>query len=553
MTPAPAGPDARRPSLFGPLVWWELVRLARRGHAVRSRVLSLYTLLLAVVGFAFVWSYPAGPLPLLLGTADPLPPKDAATFARQLAVTLLEAQLLLVAAITPAYAAAAVAEEKDRHTLALLLTTALTDREIVWGKAVGRVLFVLAAVAAGVPVVALTLLFGVDPSLLAAGYALTSGTVVLSAAIGVGAACHSPDSRTALLRAYGQSAALVWCVLIPPFVLLSPFAMLAYHVGLEPGPLRVAVGFGYPAGQCFIAWMLLAEATRGLRNPGPTAGPFPPTAYPEPPRGRPAPVVIDLAIIDPPPLPPLDDTDPVLWKERHAGRTPLLPVLDKPVRVLGAVAAVLAVALFVGGGWVLVKRAALAFDPVEAERMLDRPDGGGALLVAAGVVASALYLLPLAAGVTGCVAGERFRGTLDPLLTTPLSRWRLLWSKVRAHAERGLVFAGGAAAALGAGFGADVGVRTGLAAVAGFAGGVALVVGVGSWLSVRSPAPVRAFRLCVPVLLAVVGLPVLAWHLPAGEGVPRAAEVLAWGAVASAAAGAALWWRAGAELNRGEA
>jgi hypothetical protein len=36
--------------------------------------------------------------------------------------------------VTRASAAAAVSEEKDRHTLPLLLTTQLTDREIVFGK-----------------------------------------------------------------------------------------------------------------------------------------------------------------------------------------------------------------------------------------------------------------------------------------------------------------------------------------------------------------------------------------------------------------------------------
>ena len=46
----------RRSSLFGPLVWWELARLARRGHAARSRVLILYGLLLTALGFAVVWS-----------------------------------------------------------------------------------------------------------------------------------------------------------------------------------------------------------------------------------------------------------------------------------------------------------------------------------------------------------------------------------------------------------------------------------------------------------------------------------------------------------------
>jgi ABC-type transport system involved in multi-copper enzyme maturation permease subunit len=548
-----------RPSLFGPLVWWELVRLARRGQAARARVLLLFVLLLAVVGFALVWSYIShrDPFRLLRWTAEPLSRKELSQFGGMLAFVLLQAQLLFVAAITPAYAAAAVSEEKDRHTLSQLLATELTDREIVWGKAAARVLFVLAAVAAGIPVLALTLLLGgVDVGLLAAGYALTVGTVVLSACIGVSAACHAPDSRTALVRAYGQSALLVGCVLIPPFVLLSPFAMLAYYyLELDPGALRVMFGFGYPVGQVAIAWVLLVEAARGIRRAGPTDGPPKPTAYPEPPRGRPTPVVLAPLDADRAPLPPVDDADPVLWKERHAGRAPLIPVFDQPVRLLGALATLVTVALFATGAFLLVERTVRAMDPDEAERLLrlgpGPPDSAGRMLLAAGVFAGALYLLPLAAGVTGCVAGERFRGTLDPLMATPVGRRRVLRSKVRAHAERGLGFAGAAAAALGAGFGADGGTRLGLAAVAWFAAGVGLVIGLGAWLSVRCALPVRGFLFAVPAVVAVVVLPVFVWQFTDWEDAARSAELLAWGAAAFALAAVVLWWRAGAELERG--
>jgi ABC-type Na+ efflux pump permease subunit len=553
----PVTPPPRRPSLFGPLVWWELVRLARGGHAARARILLIYALLLAFIGFAFSWSFPRSPMPLFRGTAEPFSIATAASFAQSLALVLLEAQLVLVAAITPAYATSAVSNEKDRQTLPLLLTTDLTDREIVWGKAVGRAAFVLTAVLAGVPVLMITLLFGgVDLRFLAAGYALTVGTTILSTAIGVNAACHAPDGRTALVRAYFQSFVLVWGALIPPFVLFSPFAMLAYtrqDFGSEA--ITVACGFGYPVGQLVIAWVLMTGATRELRKPGPTAGPLDRTAYPEPPRGRPAPIVLTPLRADPRPLPPLDEADPVLWKERHTGRASWMHVLDAPARWLGGLFAIIAVMLFVTGGWTLVKRAVRAFDPVEAERLSrfgpGPPDSGGQLMTAAGVLAAGLYLLPLSIGVTGSVAGERHRATLDSLLTTLLPRKRLLWSKVRAHAESGLVFGVGAVTAVGCGFGADGGVRLGLAAMAATASGFALVIALGAWASVRSATPVRAFRHCLPAVVAAIGLPILMRDLVEWENVAPAVTVLTWVAGICAAAAAILWWRAGVELERG--
>ena len=248
----------------------------------------------------------------------------------------------------------------------------------------GRALFILSAVLAGVPVLMLTLFFGgISLQFVAAGYALTIGTVILSAAIGVNAACHTPDSRTALVRAYSQSAILVGGLFIPPLVLVTPFAMLTYtqmDFLSHAASLQIAAGFGYPLGQIVIAWMLTAQATRILRKHDPTAGPVDRTLYPEPPRGRPAPILFGPPRVEPRPLPPLDDADPVLWKERHTGRTRKLPVLDTPVRWLGGLFTLIAVMLFATGGWQLVKRALRAMDPVEAERLSRRgpepPDSG---------------------------------------------------------------------------------------------------------------------------------------------------------------------------------
>src|SRR4029453_964223 len=117
----------------------------------------------------------------------------------------------------------------------------------------------------------------------------------------------------------------------------------------------------------------------------------------------------------------VDDIDPVLWKERYCGRTQPLPLLDTPVRWLGGVFALVGLTLFITRGWLLVQRALIALNPSESDRLAPRgsepPDTGGGLMISAGVLAAGLYLVPLAVGVAGCVAGERHRATLDPLLT----------------------------------------------------------------------------------------------------------------------------------------
>jgi len=412
----------------GPMVWWELVTLARRGHTVRARILLLYTLLLAMILFAFWWFNGPVAISYILGTNEPLTREVVADFARHLVIALLAAQILLVAVVTPAYTAAAISEEKERQTLPLLLTTALTDREIVWGKATARIVFVLAAVASGIPVLLFVMcLGGVEVELIAAGYMLAAGTAILSGSIGIGAACHSPDTRKALIDAYYLS-------LVSQLPLLAAFAQ-----GLPN--LQFICGVVYPALQMAFAWIFLNLGSRSLRNAGATGGPSPPSEFPEPPRGRPEPVGIEpsetgRAMV------PLGNADPILWKDRHGKGRSVSWAMS-----LTAFGAVVALLLFIDSGWAFVKRTVQALDPDHAVSMLrpntGAPDPASQQLVLAGLIASVLYLLPLTVGITGCIARERLRGTLDSLLATRLDRRRILSAKVRVHAEHGLVFAGG--------------------------------------------------------------------------------------------------------------
>jgi ABC-type Na+ efflux pump permease subunit len=172
------------------------------------------------------------------------------------------------------------------------------------------------------------------------------------------------------------------------------------------------------------------------------------------------------------------------------------------------------------------------------------------MILAAGVLAGGLYLVPVAAGVSGCVARERLRGTLDPLLSTPLGRQAILRSKVRAHAERGLVFAGGAVAGIGAAFGAD-GWVPGFVAGLAFGAAVLLVVGVGVWASVRAETPGRAFRLTLPAVALGLLLPVGVAAYSGSDGAPRPVVLFVLVGAGFALLGGLFGWRAGVALERG--
>jgi ABC-type Na+ efflux pump permease subunit len=524
-----------------------LVRLARRGQSHQARLLLLYILTLTLVLFVYFWFTSPGrfvPLrDLVFGNGTVFEPKAVAEFGSDFALAVLLAQLAVVTVITPAYAASAVAEEKERKTLPLLLTTGLTDREIVFGKAGGRAGFVLAVVFAGTPVLMIARLFGgIDFPFLVYGYLLIVGTTVLTTALGIYAACAAPDFRSAVIPAYSLTVLFV-CGLFC-FASVSPFGILVY-IHSEHSLIPLFLAPGYAACQCLLGVYYLRLAARSLRDndqPPPLKSDFP-----LPPK---------LAEPLPPPvrtvkLPPLDPKRPILWKERCA-MVPWTGWREFLVFVIGGVAV-----LIMGGGCAaLTDRQVKKQHPAEGARMArsspDPPDEGGQALMAGAVLASGVYLVPLALGVAGMIARERERQTLDSLLSVPLDRRATLFAKLRAHAVRAWPLGATAVVAVGLAFAAEGGTWLGLAAGTAALAGVGLVVGLGAWLSVRCSGSLRAFRLLLPAVVVVVGLPVGVWN-----GIDWAkAGPWAWGygsaAVAFGLAGLVFWRRAVRELERGE-
>jgi len=217
--------------------------------------------------------------------------------------------------------------------------------------------------------------------------------------------------------------------------------------------------------------------------------------------------------------------------------------------------ALLAASAFIIGAWQLLSRAVLGLDPDEAhfltQQGMERRHGSGWLL-AAGVLSSGLFLVPLSIGVTGCVAGERQRSTLDSLLTTLIPRRTILWSKVRAHMERWLGFGVASVAAIGCGFGVRGGVTFGLVAMAAAIAGSWCMTALAAWLSVRCPTPGRAFWLCLLPMSGVIALPLVAWTFTNWSETSRMVTALAWIAGTLALSGCLAWWRAVLELDRGE-
>jgi len=100
---------------------------------------------------------------LLLGSAGSLAGADLAQLAKQSANIfwwMSYVQLGLVALLAPVFTASAITQEKDSQTYDILLSTPLTNGQIVLGSLLSRLFFVVALLVSGIPIFSITQMFG---------------------------------------------------------------------------------------------------------------------------------------------------------------------------------------------------------------------------------------------------------------------------------------------------------------------------------------------------------------------------------------------------------
>jgi len=110
---------------------------------------------------------------------------DLARFGMILFQILAPLQLVVASFSSALLGASAVAQEKDRRTLILLLLTHLTNSELVLGRLMASLLNVLVLLTAALPLFALTtLLGGISPGQIARAFAVTLASVLVCGSLG---------------------------------------------------------------------------------------------------------------------------------------------------------------------------------------------------------------------------------------------------------------------------------------------------------------------------------------------------------------------------------
>jgi ABC-type transport system involved in multi-copper enzyme maturation permease subunit len=524
-----------RPPLLGPLFGYELLRLARRGTHLRLRV-GMTLLLLIGLLVTYLRTFPDTDLSaLLLRGTESDDQNRLQTFGETFLIAFLIVQQTAVMLLTPVYAGGAIAEEKERGGMDFLLTTPLTRWELVAGKLAARLTFVLAVLAAGLPVLMLTLLFGgVSPDRLLAGFAVSAVTVVAVGTFAVMLSVYRHTLRDVLLWCYGTIAVLgvfglcfgsctgdAGGALSPVSVMWSLIVIWTGKQQAVDATWGVVLAFATVHLSASVLFFILAlSGVRTRLRDEPTGV----TVEPDP---EPSPLLADVPPLpdwyraqmqvrgafegdEPPPqyvrgrsfvVPRLQPGgDPFVWKERHfAGRLPLVESQWVTMALGCGVTAflfVLCTGLFVG-----------ATSELASQRWIDGPVN---LATRVFLIAAVLAVPVVGVRTAVSVGEERAKQTLVSLLTLPVPRRNILQAKGWAAVLRtSWVFVGTGIALL-------LGLLTGglhPVAVAGttamFAGYTLFAAALGLWLSVRCDTALRAVLVFLGFMLATALGPVL--------------------------------------------
>lgn len=215
--------------LLGPIFAKEMVELARRKRYFFNRALYGVALFVALLA---VWEDNRW----RLDVAGPGAIRVQAEMAEQLFLAVSGVQYGAVILFVPLFLCGVVASEREEKTLDLLLTTQMTDREIVLGKLASRVVVLVLLIFSCLPVLSLCLLMGgIDPFALAL---VTVASLQMILFCGAHAIYFSTVTKTpigALVRTYWWLA--VWLVGVPLAVGIPLAAIL---VGL-PWLLRLQI------------------------------------------------------------------------------------------------------------------------------------------------------------------------------------------------------------------------------------------------------------------------------------------------------------------------
>jgi ABC-type transport system involved in multi-copper enzyme maturation permease subunit len=380
---------------LGPVFAVECVTTSRRWQVYAGRSL-LVASVLAAMTLIWLTRFPGGQLITI---------QENAAVGLALFDAIMAVELVLAIAIVPAAAAGAICQDKMRGGLTMMMVTDLSDAEIVLGKLALRLVTILGIVACGLPVLAiLTSLGGVDPFAILAGSMVIVAVAVLGVSLALTFSVWATKPHEALMATYAAYA--IWLLTLLAWLeiagrsrtpgllyLTNPFWLL-FGAHWIQGNVPLLACLVFLVGSLAISMLLAVVSTRRiravtLRQAGRLA------------RNAPRRHRRRLSWFGPRAVSPtLLDDYPVFWRELHR---------RQPAGWSRAI-------------WRLYGVLSVLFTALAIFANKDVAPGTSAFMVSIG-------LLMISVTSATSLAEERAHGSLDLLMTTPLSSRAIVLGK----------------------------------------------------------------------------------------------------------------------------
>jgi len=430
--------------LFGPVLFYDMVRTARRSRYMILRLLY-GGFLLFVLCYLYLIMWVAANFNLNAQQVNEgMQRREMAMLAESFFGFFMILQLAIAILLTPAYVAGAIADEKDRKTMEFILATDLRDREIIFSKLLSRLANMALLLVTGLPIMSLMqFLGGIDPELMLAGYACIALTMIGIGSLSILFSTLFKRSRDAISLTYLLLLSYAAIAMTGLFLSFAPLPFMSYPLWFNDDPptlrsLSQWLNAGNPIAMVINVYIAIAGrggATLAATLPGLLKGYawFHLTL---------ATVCITWSIWRLRAIALLQTTAgttvkaswwqrlrpgvgdyPMLWKELYVeGHTKL--------NWLMWIAVIVLVLFTVGSGlWVLGFHLWMISEGRQ-EFWQRIPESMNIWWRIAGTFVGCLLFLMLGVRAATCVTHERERDTFDTLLTTPMSAESMLFAKL---------------------------------------------------------------------------------------------------------------------------
>jgi len=229
-----------------PVLLKELKLRFRAFKSFSGLMFYLVVLCIFVAGFLLVYTQ-------FTGTGFFRPSESFAMFA-----VLSMLQMGLVMFITPGLTAGAISTEREKQTLNILLTTTQSSSQIIIGKLLSSVAFLILLLIAGLPLYSLVFLFGgVSPSQLITIFLLYLLTLIAIGSIGIMFSTITKKTIVSMIATYGAMIFLAGITAFFFFIGMSmeqmsmaqgtptnqtPFSPITYFwASINPGALMLTI------------------------------------------------------------------------------------------------------------------------------------------------------------------------------------------------------------------------------------------------------------------------------------------------------------------------